>query len=178
MKYRIRRPSPGLFLALAFYTGVSSVPISRAAVVITSEVTFNAGPQNYTYSYSVTNTIGSVEDLILVTIPADKMSNITGSAAPQGFEIAFDPGQGWVNLLEDSSIVTPQTFAPGTTIAPFTYTSFYPPQAVTYSAFDAAGNEFTGVTQSPIPEPSGVLLAGVALLHVLSRRRHAFTQAA
>lgn len=169
---------PRRFAAALLLTGATAFLSvgnqAGAAVTITESVTFNPGTNLFLYSYSVMNT-GTGEDIALVTIPVDPASNIMGISAPGGFELTFDPSQGWVNFNEDSSIITEQTFAAGSTVTPFEFNSTFGPVTVTYSAFDAAGTEFTGTTRTPssVPEPSAALLCGlvVGMPVLFSRRR-------
>ncbi len=165
----IHQRSTACLLALGLLTGAALTEHSQAAVFITSNVSFNIGTSLYQYSYSVQNT--EPMDLILVTIPANPASAVVGIMAPIGFDLTFDPSQGVLNLNEDSSIFTAQTFGTGTTVAPFQFNSPLAPGNVTYSAFDVGGNEFTGVVQSPVPEPSASLLAGLVGLVAVSKRR-------
>lgn len=144
---------------------------TQAAITLTTNVTFNAGNSLYTYTYSVTNT-GTVEDGVLVSIPVIGSAELLGLGAPNGFNIFFDSSQGWVNLIEDDSVVTPQSFAPGSTVGPFDFDSTTGPGSVTFLAYDAAGTEFSGPTRAPIPEPAGTLLCALAAaVPLLSRRR-------
>lgn len=149
---------------------IAAAPGARAAAVITGNATFNITTNDYTYIYSVMNT-GTVEDLALVTIPVMSTLGISSVFAPTGFTLAYDPSQGWVNFIEDGSIITPETFAPGSTVGEFRFNSASMPGMVQYSAFDAAGTEFNGSVVAPVPEPSGALLTLLAGSTVLLRRR-------
>ena len=150
--------------ALAFSGG------ARAAAVLTGNATVNVGPNNYTYTYSVMNS-GTLDDLAIVSVPAFSPLGVTNSFAPTGFSLAYDAFGGWANLIEDGSITTPQTFAPGATVGPFSFTSTYGPGPVTFVAYDAAGTEYTGQTVAPIPEPATALLGGLAAAAALVRRQ-------
>lgn len=159
-------------MALGLALGGSLSGQTHAAAVITSAVTFNAGTSLYHYSYSVQNT--GLEDLALISIPADPASSVLGIMAPVGFDLTFDPSQGWLNLNEDNNIFTNQTFAVGSTVAPFQFDSPLAPGNVTFSAFDVTGTEFNGTAQAPVPEASTAMLSSlVGLVAATCRRRQA-----
>jgi hypothetical protein len=159
----IRKP---WLIAAAAIAGLSS---AQAAVSISSNVTFNSMSGLYHYTYGVTNS-GAL-DIVLVSVPASSAASVAGIFAPIGYSLTYDPSQGWINLTEDNDIFTDNTFAPSSTVTPFEFTSPLQPVVVTFSAFDAGGNEFSGAVQSPIPEPSAALLAGLAALGCITRRR-------
>jgi len=174
MKLNILHHPPGprslKTLLLAVCLGFASRGEVHAAVTITGNSTFNVSTNDYTYSYSVMNT-GTTEDLALVTIPAFSPLGVTNVLAPTGFSLTFDPSQWVVNFIEDGSILTPQTFAPGSTVGLFSFRSAMLPGSVPFVAYDAAGTQFSGTTVSPIPEPSAALTAGLAATGLLLRRR-------
>lgn len=158
-------------LCLAGLWSGSAANVS-AQVVITPMVTLNAGV--YTYSYSVMN--GSANTLAIVSFGAMPASSFTvqNLTAPMGFLATYDSGNGLVSFLEDNSGATPQTFAPGSTVTPFTFTSTFAPGATSYEALDIFGNPFTGVTQAPVPEPGVLALCILALpvfVFLVQRRR-------
>ena len=171
-----RRHLPGVVLATSCAAILAISGTARAAVVVPVNVTLNAGL--YTYSYSVTNTAGSLFDLAIVNVPVAKASNLMSLSAPTGFGISFDPGVGIVSFFEDADPLTLPTFAPGTTTAPFKFTSAFAPGTVTFDALDLIGTTFTGTTQAPvsapaIPEPGSMMtawLVGLGTLGSLSRR--------
>jgi hypothetical protein len=170
MKNKITLHQPLRHLvARCLLLGVASVLTSHAAVTINSSFNLDSGTNLYTYSYSVSNT-GST-DLALISIPSDATANIAGASTPTGFSLTFDVFQGFISLVEDSDLFTDQTFAVGSTVSPFQFTSALAPGTVTFTAFDSEGTEFTGSTIAPIPEPSSLLLVGLALLPVSARRR-------
>lgn len=142
---------------------------ARAAAVLTGTATFNISTNDYTYSYSVTNT--GTEALVIVTIPAFPILGVSAAVSPTGFWQTYDPSQKVVNLMEDFDIITPQTFAPLSTVGFFSFNSATAPGLVTFSAFDATGNESNGLVVSPVPEPAGALLGGLAAAGMLLRRR-------
>jgi PEP-CTERM motif len=141
----------------------------QAAVTINSSFNLDSGTNLYTYAYSVSNT--GPADLALISIAGNAAANIAGVSTPTGFSLIFDTFQGFISLTEDSNLFTDQTFAVGSTVSPFQFTSALAPGTVTFTAFDVEGNEFTGSAIAPIPEPSSLLLVGLALLPISARRR-------
>ncbi len=152
-------------LGLLGFTGSA-----RAAAVITGSAVYSTTTSQYTYSYSVTNT-GITDDLALITLQVNTAAAILGISAPVGFTLTFDPSQGWVNFMEDGSILTPQTFAPGSTVGTFTFTSPIAPAASPFLAYDASGTEFSGFAAAPVPEPATGLFAALAAAGLITRRR-------
>ena len=138
--------------------------------MLTGNATFNVGPNTYTYTYSVMNS-GALDDLAIVSVPAFSPLGVTNSMAPAGFSLSYDAFGGWANFIEDGSVVTPQTFAPGSTVGPFSFTTTYRPGTVNFVAYDAAGTEYTGQTVAPIPEPATALLGGLTAAATLLRRQ-------
>jgi hypothetical protein len=144
----------------------------HAAVTITGNSTFNVPTNDYTYTYSVTNT-GLTDDLVIVTLPVFSPLGVGSVMAPTGFLLTFDPSQRVVNFIEDGNIVTPQTFAPGSTVGTFSFTSVMAPGTANFLAYDATGTEFTGTAVAPIPEPAAALTGLFAAGALLARRRRA-----
>ena len=142
----------------------------RAAAVVTGGSSFNVNTGFHTYTYSVMNS-GIAEDLAIISIPVFSPLGVSNTFAPTGFSLTFDPSQGWVNLIEDGSILTPQTFSAGSTVGSFSFDSLTGPGPVNFLAYDAGGTEFTGQTVAPVPEPSGTLLASLTAAGLLLRRR-------
>ncbi len=166
---KLRGASGWLVTAVSLACMVCSGEV-RAAATITGNSTFNVPANTYTYTYSVMNT-GLTEDLVIVSLRAFSPLGVSSISAPGGFSLTFDAIQGWANLIEDGSILTPETFAPGSTVGTFSFTSIYGPGPADFLAYDAGGNEFTGQTVAPVPEPTGALLTGMAAASVLIRRR-------
>jgi hypothetical protein len=167
--YPIKR-TKSLIMALGIIT-TAAVPMTQAAVNVISDVTFNSITNLYRYSYSIQNT-GSL-DLILLTIPADSLANVTNISPATGFSLTYDRIAQVNSFFEDNDIFTDNTFAPGLTVSPFVFNSPLAPQSVTFTAFDVSGAEFSGNTVSPIPETSSALLSGIALMGAVTRRRRA-----
>ncbi len=149
---------------------------AKAAAILTGSATFNTASNDYTYSYSVMNS-GTLDDLVLISIPAFSPLGVTGMFAPSGFSLTYDMSQNWVNLMEDGSILTLETFAPGSTVGGFSFNSRTAPGLVDFLAYDASGTEFTGSVTAPVPaqvpEPAGALLAALAATGAALRRRRA-----
>ena len=148
--------------------GITSPLASQAAVTVNSSFSLDTNTNLFTYSYTVEN-LGPSE-LGLVSIPTSAAANISNVVTPEGFILTFDPFLGFINLFEDSDLFTEQSFAVGTTTPAFQFTSVLAPGTATYTAFDTAGDEFTGAAISPIPEPSTLLFTGVALFAASARR--------
>jgi hypothetical protein len=154
--------------------GLALTSHSQAAAVVAGNAVFNSATSDYTYSYSVMNS-GLMDDLVIVSVPAFSPLGVTNINAPSGFSLTFDLIGGWVNLIEDGSILTPETFAPGSTVGLFSFNSVTAPGLVNFVAFDASGMEFTGSTMAPVPEASTPLLTLLAGLAASLRRRRTRT---
>ncbi|MEP6809065.1 MAG: hypothetical protein ABI992_02390 [Chthoniobacterales bacterium] len=161
-----------LSLCLAgFWFG--SANSASAQVLVTPVVTFNMGTGIYTYTYSVTN--NSANTLAIISFGASPAAAFTiqNLSSPMGFLSTYDSGNGLISFLEDNNPATLQSFAPGTTVSPFSFTSTFGPGAATFQALDIFGNTFTGVTQAPVPEPGVLALCMLAIptLGILLFRR-------
>ncbi len=165
--YLTKRPK-SLITALGIIAA-ASVTMAQAAVNVISDVTFDSMTNLYRYSYSIQNT-GTL-DLILLTIPADSLANVTNISPATGFSLTYDRIAEVNSFFEDNDIFTDNTFAPGLTVSPFVFNSPLAPQSVTFTAFDVSGAEFSGTTVSPIPETSSALLSGIAIIAAVARRR-------
>ena len=126
-----------------------------AQVDLNTHIDFNPGTGIYTYSYGVLNK-GPVFDLAIVNLNVATNSNLMNLSAPPGFSSIFDPGVGIASFFEDADPGTPQTFAPNSTTAPFTFTSDLAPVPIGFDALDAGGNPFTGFALSAAPGASAV----------------------
>lgn len=160
----IRLVSRALLLA---GMAISGLVTAQAAVVITGTATLNAGV--YTYSYSVTN--GGSTELTIIDIPIGESVLVSNETAPTGFTTISDgPPVNLVSFFPDSGFSS-GTFAPGSTVAFFTYQSTSAPTLVTFSAQDVNGDMFTGQTISAVPEPSGLMLLAASAVPLLASRR-------
>ena len=128
---------------------------ASAQVDLNTNINFNVGTGTYSYSYAVLNQ-GPTFDLAIVNLNIATTSNPLAQTAPPGFTSLFDPGVGIVSFLEDGNPITPQTFSPGSTTAPFTFTSTLAPVPILFDALDANGTSFTGFTLSAAPDSSVV----------------------
>jgi hypothetical protein len=148
------------FLALLIAgTWIASLSTASAQVMVTPTITFNGSSGLYSYSYSVVN--GSSNTLAIVSFGAmPGPLTVQSPMAPFGFITTYDSGNGFISFLEDNNPGTPQTFAPGSTVRPFTFTSTFAPGTTTFQALDIFGNSFTGVTQAPVLGPVAVPEAG------------------
>ncbi len=136
---------------------------AHAQVDLNANINFNAGTGIYTYSYGVLNK-SPIFDLAIVNLNIATTSNLMALSAPTGFGITYDPGVGIASFYEDADPATPQTFAPGSTTAPFTFTSTLAPVPIGIDALDTVGNAFTGFTLSAAPDSSAVsnaLVSGI-----------------
>ena len=161
MKTTHKRPShrnPAFALACI---GSILTCAAYAQVDLNANINLNAGI--YTYAYGVLNK-GPAFDLAIVNLNVATTSSLMNLSAPTGFGITYDPGVGIVSFYEDADPATPQTFAPGSTTAPFTFTSTLAPVAIGIDALDAGGDMFTGFTLSAAPDTSAVsnaLVSGI-----------------
>lgn len=169
---RVLRHIAGMVLAAAAVA--VSGQAARAQVTITGF--FVPGP---TFSYQLFVNNAGPETLALVTVDVPAVADAaTNLAPPAGFLMAFDPGFGTVDLLEDIDPVTPQSFAPGTTQGAFIFNSPFNVRGTTFSGLDVQGNPFSGtISLSVAPEPGALPLmlsvGSLALGIVAAKRRTA-----
>ena len=149
--------------ALAILAGSIFSCTAQAQVDLNANIDFDTGTGINTYSYSVLNK-GTTFDLAIINLNVAPTSDLMNLAAPTGFDILFDPGVGLVSFLEDANGATPQTFAPGSTVGLFTFTSALVPVPVAFDALDANGSTFTGNTLAP----GGVALKDAVITGILS----------
>ena len=153
-----------LCLLLAAFPGAAP-----AAVTVTGLSAFDSGSGRYTYNYSVTNA-DSAEELIQVTFPVSASAALLGLTAPAGFKLTYDTIGARVNFVWDDDDFTMQTFAPNSTVSGFSFTSPVGPAQSPFIASDIS-QDYTGFTAAPVPEPSVLILALLAPLAMLRRRR-------
>ena len=170
MKHTHTLHSPrGHPIARCLLLGLASAISCQAAVTVISSFTVDPNTNLYTYSYSVENT--GLQDLALISLPSSAGSDVFGVFTPTGFSQTYDPVFGFISFFEDSDLFTDPSFAVGSIISPFQITSLLAPGSVTYTAYDVAGDEFTGTALAPVPEPSALLLTGLTILSASAFRR-------
>jgi hypothetical protein len=143
---------------------------AHAQVAINPAVSFSNGL--YTYNYDVVN--NTAETLAITTFEVPALPGaILNLTAPTGFDISFDSGLGLVSFFEDTDPNTLDTFAAGSTVSGFMFSSFYAPGVSDFEALDVNGTSFIGTTRAPVvPEPGTfALFGGVTLGGVLALRR-------
>ena len=164
-------------LALAgVIAALLSASTAQADVIVTPSLTSSGTLFNYSYSVSNhTDTELAVINLAIPTQP-DALTNLV---APDGFQIAYTPNEGFVSFLEGSDPATLKTFAPGSTISGFSFSSLFGPGPVAFDTLDIAGNATNGTTTGPaapgaVPEPGTLAsfgIGGLLLAAAVLRRR-------
>jgi hypothetical protein len=147
---------------------------AHTQVTITPSVSFSNGL--YTYSYDVVNNTAETLAITSFEVPA-LPGAISSLTAPTGFDISFDSGLGLVSFFEDTDPSTLDSFAPGSTVSGFMFSSFYAPGVSDFEALDVNGVSYLGTTRAPVvPEPGTIALLGGmmggGLLALRRRRRH------
>jgi len=172
----IRRLTGPLALAGAL-AALLCASAAQAEVIITPTVTSSGTLFNY--SYSVTNNTDIELAVINLAVPTQP-DGLTNLIAPEGFQIAYTPNEGFVSFLEGNDSATLKPFASGSTISGFSFSSLFAPGSTAFDTLDIAGNTTSGTTRGPVgagavPEPGTLASFGVggALLAaaVLRRRR-------
>ena len=150
------------FCLAAVIGTMSAVGVAQAQMVsIDPTVTFSNGL--YNYSYDVTNNTGDI--LAITTFDVRALPDaVQNPSAPAGFNIAFDSGLGLVSFFEDTDVNTPDTFASGSTVRGFMFSSPFAPTVSNFEALDINAQSFLGTTLAPanVPEP-GTLALGATL---------------
>lgn len=169
-----------LYMTLALAALALTSRSAHAQVSITPTVVFDNGL--YTYNYSVTN--NTLETLAITTFEVRPLVDaVMMPTAPAGFDISFDSGLGLVSFFEDTDPATLDTFAPGSTVSGFMFTSPFQPTVSNFEALDINGMSFFGQTLAPanVPEPGTLALGATLALGVTglirTRRRHKATRA-
>jgi hypothetical protein len=124
-----------------------------------SAVVTPIGGGMFHYDYTITNNLATDVLIVSLNVPPDP-SAVINLMFPTDYIAVFDPGLGFVDFVEDA-----QPFAAGTGVAGFAFDSAFGPGTAGFSAFDV------GLTTAPVPEPTTALLAAVAALSVVGRRR-------
>lgn len=145
---------------------------ARAQGTVSVTPTVTGGGALFHYSYTVTN--ATAEELAIVSFPTLGNAAVTNTAAPAGFFTSYDSGNGFISFAPDQSGTG--MFAAGSTVGAFTFDSPFGAVPTQFSALDVSGNEITGTTLAPAPEPSALatLTAGglaLGLCAVRARRR-------
>lgn len=163
-----RRCVAGKWLATLAIIGTAAFPWQSAQAQVTVSGEFieqTPSGSGFVFDFDVFNNTANTLALVDVTIPGGVTP--TNLMAPVGFQIVFDPGLGLLSFLEDSDPVTPQSFAPGSTITGFTFQTPTQIGPSSFSALDVEGNLFSGTTtltasSTAAPEPGVLPLLGVA----------------
>ena len=160
-----------LLLALLSLTAVVSAPAARAQVSVTGNF-FSIGGGLFQYQANVTNNSPFTLDLIDLDI-AGVLAPLT---APTGFLNTYDSGLNLLTFAEDANILTPQTFAPGTTVGVFTFRANAAFTSVPFTALDRPNGNFTPGTASftasaAAPEPGTALFLALGLTGLAARFR-------
>jgi hypothetical protein len=175
---RLKKP----WLHVLCFAVISLIGLATAAgqVAVQPTITFNTSTGMFTYSYAVVNNTSNTLAIISFGTSPAGPTTVQNLTSPMGFGASYDTGNGFVSFFEDTNPGTPQTFAPGSTVSPFVFTSPFAPAPRTFQALDVNGNTFTGTTQAPIPEPSVVALLalGVPVVAFLLYRRRKTERAA
>ncbi len=138
------------------------LPGMAYAQVSSPAVTFTNGL--YHYDYSIANT--TADELLLVTIqvlpfndpvnansPTNPNNPVFNVNAPAGFSSAYDPVNGFVSYLEDTSQFTL------TPLSGFTYDSALAPMPSTFNSTFLTSTT-SGTTLAAVPEPGSIALLG------------------
>ena len=141
--------------------------MAHAQVSLDSTVTpFGAA---YLYDYSVVN--NSAEALALTSLTVVSGPNaLFNFNAPVGFLIDFDSGLGLVSFLEDNDPLTTGSFAPGSTVSGFSFSSNFASGQTPFTAIGSdSGTVFQGNTlgpkgSSPVPEVNSLFALCSGLL--------------
>ena len=180
---RPRRLAVPLALAGAFGAFFSAGSArAQFQVVVAPTVTQTGSLYNYVYSITnFTSTNLAVINLDGLPLVPGLLSNFS---APGTFGITnpYDSGVGIESFYEGSALT--DTFAPGSTVSGFSFSSVFAPAPISYDTQDDLGNATTGMTLgpagAPVPEASTLVSLGMGLsalaLIAVRRRRAAAAQ--
>jgi MYXO-CTERM domain-containing protein len=160
-----------LLLALLGLIATVSAPAAQAQVSVTGNF-FSIGGGLFQYQANVTNNSPFTLDLVDLDI-AGVLAPLT---APTGFINTYDGGLNLLTFAEDADLLTPQTFAPGTTVGFFTFRANAAFTSVPFTALDRPNGNFTPGTanftaSAAAPEPGALAFLALGLTGFAARRR-------
>ena len=180
---RPRRLAAPLALAGAFGAFFSAGSAhAQLQVVVAPTVTQTGSLYNYVYSITnFTSTNLAVINLDGLPLVSGLLSNFS---APGTFGITnpYDSGVGIESFYE--GIAPSDTFAPGSTVSGFSFSSIFAPATISYDTLDDNGGATTGTTlgpaAAPVPEASTFVSLGLGLsvLAFVALRRRRITAGA
>lgn len=160
--------------ATALLLGLISLiaaPNAHAQVSVSGSF-FSIGGGLFQYEVDVTNGTSLILDLIDLDLSDVQSAPLT---APTGFTTVYDSGLNLLTFAEDADPVTPQSFAPGTTVGLFRFQrAGTPVTTASFTALDRENNFTPGTatfTQSVAPEPGTLGLLAIGATGFLVRRR-------
>jgi hypothetical protein len=169
----MRDPTPRAVKAgLASLLGALTAAPATAMLTVQALVT----PVGGNFEYDITIDNGLSEDVSIVSLVDAPLSDPLIDptlTSPAGYLASYDDGLGFVDFLEDTS-----SFAAGTVVAGFSFTSTSGPGAGVFASFEALtvlGDFVSGTVEvTLVPEPGTTLLVALGLLGLaLPRgRRH------
>jgi hypothetical protein len=123
---------------------------------------------------NVTNNTAITLDLVDLDLSAVQPAPLT---APNGFTTVYDNGLNLLTFAEDANPLTPQSFAPGSTVGLFTFRrTGTPVTSAPFTALDRQNNFLPGTAnfvQTAAPEPGTLVLLLVGAAGFAVRRRKA-----
>jgi hypothetical protein len=149
-----------------------AAPAAHAQVSVSGNF-FSIGGGLFQYEVNVTNNTAITLDLIDLDLSDVQPAPLTG---PTGFTTVYDSGLSLLTFAEDADPVTPQSFAPGSTVGLFRFQrTGAPVTTATFTALDRENNFTPGTAtfaQTAAPEPGtlGLMIFGAAAFMVRRRR--------